>query len=110
MKKAEQVYREILYSVMEEKKRTLTQLGLAKKLHISLSTVHHSLAILIKMNAIKTNPMNFTVINPKKILYYWACIRNIEKDIIYATRMEAPITQIEKGMPNNIIYTAYSAY
>lgn len=110
MKKTEQVYRDILYNAIEKRKRTMTQSEIAKKLKISLSTVNHALAILRKMNAIKVNPQNFTVVNPKKILYYWACIRNIEKDVIYKTRAEKPITQIERLMPDTIIYTAYSAY
>ena len=110
MKKLEQVYREILYQVMEKKNNTLTQKELATKLGISLSTVNHSLNILRKMNAINVNPMNFKVINPKKILYYWASIRNPEKDIIYRTRVNKQIKEIEKTMPDNIIYAAYSAY
>ena len=110
MKKLEQVYREILYQVIEEKNNTLTQKQLATKLGISLSTVNHSLSMLRKMNAVKVNIMNLKVINPKKVLYYWASIRNLEKDIIYKTRLDKPIREIENTMPDNIIYTAYSAY
>jgi len=110
MKKIEYVYREILFQVIEKKNNKLTQLDLAKTLKISISTVNYSLKPLVKMNAVSINQRNFVVIDPKKILYYWASIRNIEKDIIYQTRVNLPIYQIEKNMPNDIVYGAYSAY
>ena len=53
MKKIEQVYREILYNVIEKKNNRFTQLGLAKKLQISLSTVNFALKKLQKIGSIK---------------------------------------------------------
>jgi len=110
MKNKELVYKEVLYQVMEKKNKTLTQSYLAKSLNISLSTVNNALAPLKKMGSIKINPRNFIVIEPKKILYYWASIRNIEKDVIYQTRVNMPVKEIEKNMPDDIIFTAYSCY
>jgi len=110
MKKIEFVYREILYHSIEKKNKTLTQLGLSKSLHISLSTVNLALKPLIKMNAIKINQRNFEILDCKKIIYYWASIRNLEKDIIYSTRTEKSVRQTESEMPNNAIFTAYTAY
>lgn len=110
MNKAEQVYREILYCALEKKKFTMTQLELSKRLSISISTVSHSLKALKKMGAINIHPMNFEIVNPKKILYYWAGIRNIQKDIIFEARIDRNVTEIEKSMPQDIIYAAYSAY
>jgi len=65
---------------------------------------------LKKMNAIKVNPRNFKIVNAKKILYYWACIRNIKKDVVYKTRSNDSIINIEKNMPNDVVYAAYTAY
>ena len=110
MKKVEQVFREVLYQAIEKNNRTLTQSYLASALGISLSTVNLALKPLGKMNAIKIEKMNFNVIDIKKILYYWASKRNLEKDIVYKTRVEAPVKEIEKQMPNNIVFTAFSAY
>ena len=62
------------------------------------------------MNAIKVNPRNLKIINPKKILYYWACIRNLKKDILYKTRFNDSVVNIEKNMPSDVVYAAYSAY
>ena len=109
MKKIEQVYREILYQSMERKKKTLTQLGLSKSLGISTSTVNLAMKKLEKMNAVRIEKMNFTVIDAKKILYLWASTRNIEKDISYSARIGMAAKEIEKSMPD-IFYAAYSAY
>ncbi|MFH1641383.1 MAG: winged helix-turn-helix domain-containing protein [Nanoarchaeota archaeon] len=110
MNNKEIVYREILYNVMEKNNRNLTQSHLAKTLQLSLSTVNNAMQPLRNMGAIKINPRNFIVLDAKKILYYWASVRNLEKDIIYKTRVDMPVKEIEKNMPDDIIYSAYSAY
>jgi len=110
MKKLEFVYREILFQAMEKKNRKLTQSYLAKALNISLSTVNNALKPLRKMNSIRINKRSLDIIDIKKILYYWASIRNIEKDIIYKTRVNKAVREIEAEMPNNIVYAGYSAY
>ena len=110
MKRIEFVYREILFQVLEKKVMLLTQSLLSKELKISLSMVNHALAPLRKMGAIDVKQRGFEVIDAKKILYYWASIRNLEKDILYKTRVDLPVYKIENLMPDNIIYGAYSAY
>lgn len=110
MKKIEYVYREILNSVIEKKNKTLTQSELSKKFRISLSTVNHALKPLVKMNAVEVRQRCFNIIDAKKILYYWASIRKLEKDIIYSTRVDSDAREIEKNMPKDVIYAAYSAY
>lgn len=110
MKKLEFVYREMLYQALEKHNRTLTQLSIAKKLKISLSTVSHALQPLKNMGAIEIKLKNFKVIDPKKILYYWASYRNLEKDIVYKTRVEQPLRKTESEMPSDAVFGAYSAY
>lgn len=112
MKANELIYRELLKNSMENGKSVFTQLELSKSLEVSLSTVHNALAPLRKMGAIKVNQRNFEIINTKKILYYWASTRNIEKDIIYKTRADfkGTIAEIEKQMPPSAVFGAYTAY
>lgn len=109
MKKKEFVYREILYRVLEQGSGVATQQELSKVLDISLSTVNHALKPLVRMGTVKVNPMNFRIIDAKKILLYWASIRNVPKDIIYSTRADGVI-ETEKSMPDDVVYGAYSAY
>ncbi|MCK4521532.1 MAG: hypothetical protein KAU20_03080 [Nanoarchaeota archaeon] len=110
MKRIEEVYREILFQSMEKKNNTLTQSYLATALNVSLSIVNLALKPLRRMNAVKIKQRSFDIIDKRKILYYWASTRNIEKDIIYRTRVEKPVRKIESEMPPDIIYAAYSAY
>lgn len=112
MKRTELVYREVLKIFMEKKKAKFTQLELAKALQFSLSTINNALQPLRKMGAIKVNRRNFEIINAKKILYYWASVRNVEKDIIYKTRVEfkGTVAEIEKQIPPTAVFAAYTAY
>ena len=110
MKKIEFVYRELLHQSLEKKNNKLTQLAIASKLNISLSTVNYSLKPLRAMGAIDVKLKNFTVVDGKKILYYWASLRNINEDIIYKTRVDKPIQKIESEMPAHVVYGAFTAY
>jgi Mn-dependent DtxR family transcriptional regulator len=110
MKRIEEVYRELLFESMENNNKTLTQSYLADALRVSLSIVNLAIKPLKRMNSIKIKQRNFDIIDKKKILYYWASIRNIEKNIIYSTRVEKPVKKIEAEMSSDIIYGAYSAY
>lgn len=109
MKKIELVYLEILSNFEKGIKKT-TQASLASALKISLSTVAHALLPLRKMGAIEIYKNGFFIINAKKILYLLASIRELEKDIIYKTRVESSVMELEKNMPPGVIYGAYSAY
>ncbi len=110
MLKSEQVYREILFQAMERQNKRLTQSYLASSLGISLSTVNLAVRPLARMNSIKIGRRGFAAIDVKKILYYWASIRNLDRDIIYKTRIKEPVRDIEKQMPDDIVFSAFSAY
>lgn len=109
MKQTELVYREVLYRAIEKGEKSLTQSELSKKLNLSLSIVNSAIRNLARMGAIKINQRNFNILNIKKILYLWASVRNTEKDIIFSIRIEAPIREIERIMPD-VIFTSYTAY
>lgn len=109
MKRTEEVYREILYQA-EKKNNILTQKAISEKLCLSLSNVSNALLPLRRMGAIEVKKMCFHIINKKKILYHWASIRNLKKDMVYSTRAEKSVPEIEKSMPDSVIFTAYTAY
>ena len=110
MKKTELVLKEILYQAIEKKNRTLTQSYLAKRLSLSLSVVNYALRPLAQMGAIRINARNFIITDPKKTLYYWASKRNIKKDIIYSTRAELPVKDIERQLPEGAVFGLYTGY
>jgi len=108
--KIERVYREILTSVIEKRNKKFKQLELSRTCNLSLSTVFHALKPLEKMNAIQKKRFGFIVVDARKILLYWASIRNLEKEIVYQTYVNKKVDEIEGLMPSNCIYTAYSAF
>lgn len=110
MKRIEMVYNLVLEEVLEKGNRKMTQAQLSRTLRISLSIVNAALNHLKKMHAVEVHTRNFVVVDAKKILYYWASIRNLEKDIVYATRAEMSVGEIEKSMPSGAVYAGYSAY
>ncbi|MEK6859603.1 MAG: HTH domain-containing protein [Nanoarchaeota archaeon] len=109
MKNQEIIYRELLFRVMERKEFSFTQSELSKKLDISLSIINSAIKRLNKLGAVKIHQRSFNIIDIKKILYLWASIRNLEKDTIFKTRLEIPVREIERLMPD-IVFTAYTSY
>lgn len=110
MYKKELVYDFILSEAIDGKKRTFTQLGLSKKFGFSLSTVNNALEPLEKIGAIEKKTRSFALVDARKALLYWATIRKFENDVIYKTRIELPVSEIEKLATSSAIFTAYSAY
>lgn len=110
MKSSELVYREILYQAMEKKNRVLSQAQIARALSCSLSIVNRAVKNLERMGAVEITTRNLHVLDIRKILLHWASVRNLQKDIVYSTRVEKPAAEIEKLMPDDILFGAYSAY
>ncbi len=108
--KMERVYREVLWGVLENKTQEFKQLELSKVSNLSLSTVNYALKPLERINAIEKRRFGFRLVDPKKILLYWASIRNLEKEVIYQTYLDAPVVRIESEVPRNSVFTAYSAF
>lgn len=108
--KKERVYREILYGVLEERRRVFKQLELSKACRLSLSTVNYALKPLESMNAIEKRRSGFNVLDPKKVLLYWASIRRLGKSIVYQTYLDKPVEEIESEIPPRSVFTAYSAF
>lgn len=110
MKKIELILKEILHEAVEKNNRKTSQSYLAKAVPASLSTVNLTIKHLRKMGAVEVKKRNLIIVNPKKVLMYWASIRNLEKDILIKIRVELSIADLEKNMPPDVIYGAYSAY
>jgi len=110
MRRTEFVYRELLFQALEKGKGRFTQKGMAERLGMPISNVNNALKPLRRMNAVKVRPRGFSVVNPKKILLYWASTRNMEKDVVYRTRVELPVQEIEKRMASDVVFGAYSAF
>lgn len=109
MKKIETVWHHILLEAATQRRFQLTQQELARRFGYSLSTIHHALRVPTEMGAIRKTGKAFVLHDFKKLLYYWASIRNLPRDVLYATTTDAPIREIEGLALPGSLYGAYSA-
>ncbi len=110
MKKINRVLREILYRVYEQNESFMSQKSLAQTCRLSMDTVNRVVAKLNQFHTIKKKPLGFRVVDPKKVLTYWACTRNLANDISYSTYSPDSVPKIEDEMPHSAVFTAFSGY
>lgn len=83
--------------------------ALARRFGYSLSTIHHALRVPTELGAIRKTGKAFVLRDAKKLLYYWASVRSLSRDVLYATTTDAPIREIEGLAIPGSLYGAYSA-
>jgi hypothetical protein len=109
MKKHEIVYREIACAYVDGVRR-FTQLGLSKKLGMSISTVNGAVSKLAGINAVRVKLRYFEVIDFERLLMFWTTHHSTAKEVVYSARVDMPVGKIEGSLPDGIAYTAYTAY
>ncbi len=109
MKKIETIWRELLFGAIEKGKRQFTQKEIAKKFGFSTSTVFQALKVPRKMGAVRVTGRYFVLEDPEKLLYHWASVRNLERDVFFRTSVALPVLEIESQMPPRIVFGAFSA-
>ncbi|MBA7598584.1 hypothetical protein ES703_05602 [subsurface metagenome] len=110
VKKVDRVLREILYRVYERNESFMSQKSLAQTCGLSMDTANRLVAKLNQFRAIEKKPLGFRVVDPKKILSYWASTRNLASDVVYSTYSPDSVSKIESELPPGSIFTAYSGY
>jgi DNA-binding transcriptional MocR family regulator len=110
MKKYSRALREILHRVQEQNENFMSQKSLAGACKISMDTVNRIVTRLSEFRAIEKKPFGFRVVEPKKVLLYWATTRNLTADILYSTYSPDSMEEIEQDMPEGAILTAFSGF
>ncbi len=110
MTKKETLWRHILHESLVNRVQTFTQKELAERFSVSTSTVFNALKAPRKLGAVAVTGRFFRVRSAEKLLFLWATQRNLKKDLVYATHVEAPIGDVEGAMPPKVIFGAFSAY
>ncbi len=108
MRKIETIWHYILEQALQGSYKH-TQQELASRFQYSSSTVNHAIDIPTKMGAIRKTSRFFVLQDFEKLLYYWASVRNLEKDIVYTTYYADSIIKAESEVPANSIYAGYTA-
>ena len=109
MKKIEIIWRELLFQAIETKSRRFTQKELAQKFGFSTSTVFQALKAPRKMGAVRVTGRFFVLEDPKKLLYHWASVRNLEKEIIFKAKVDLPVMEIEGLTPPGAVFAGFGA-
>lgn len=110
MFKKEIIWRELLYLAIEKRELAGTQQELAKKFGFSLSTVFHALKIPRAIGAIEANNKGITMRDQEKFIALWGSVRTFKKNIIYTSLPNMSTLEIEKNMPDGILWGAYAAF
>lgn len=87
----------------------LTEQEVAAKYNYSLSTVNYALGTPSKIGAIRKTSKFFVLEDFDKLLYYWASVRELEKDIVYATYYPGRSLTAESELPAGSIYGGHTA-
>ena len=109
MKKIETIWYHILIKALKEGQFKHTQNQIAGDFGYSLSTINYALEKPTAIGAIRKSGRFFVLEDFKKLLYFWATRRNLEKDIFYKTRVDASPATIEGQMLPSAVFVGYSA-
>lgn len=109
MKKIETIWHHILHEALLQRRYRQTQQELAATFHYSLSTIHHALIVPTQIGAIRKESKFFVLESFQKLLYYWASLRNLERDIIYQTFIPESVPRLEGLAIPGSIFACYSA-
>ncbi|MBU3935686.1 hypothetical protein KJ909_03360 [Patescibacteria group bacterium] len=109
MKKIETTWHHLLILAIEKGQFKHTQESLAGHFGYSLSTINLAVKKAAAVGAVKMSGKFFVLSDPKKLLFYWATHRNLDKDILYKTHSGLPISEIEGLIPPQSIMGGFSA-
>jgi DNA-binding transcriptional regulator YhcF (GntR family) len=110
MKKNARVLREILFRVYDRGEFFMSQKSLAEACGLSMDTVNRVVSRLADFRAIEKKPFGFRVADPRKCLLYWAATRNLVADVVYSTYSPDSVSEIERDMPEDTVFTAFSGF
>lgn len=109
MKKIETIWHHLLNEAVSRQVYRHTQQEIAGHFHFSLSTVHHALRAPAEIGAIRKESKFFVLAHFKKLLYYWASLRSLQKDILYRAAAETPVLETEGLAVPQTVFACYSA-
>src|SRR6266851_2935598 len=108
--RTEMVWRHLLVAAFDQgiRRTSLTQLSI--ELDFPVSTIHKALERPRAIGAVRGSASGLRVLDPKRLQLMWAAVRNLNADIVYATRVPMAVSEIEARLPVSAIPTAYTAF
>lgn len=109
MKKIETIWHQLLFDALEKREFKHTQAEIAAKTGFSLSTVNLAIEKPAAIGALRKESKFFVIEDVLKFLYFWGTWRNFWRDVIYSTRIEESVLEIEGLVPAKSVFACYSA-
>ena len=108
--KTEAVWRHLLVAAWDQDRRRSSLSELSRELGLPISTVHQALERPRSIGAVRGSGSGIRVLDPRRLQVLWAARRDLERDIVYTTRIALPVQEIEARLPTSTIPTAYTAF
>jgi DNA-binding Lrp family transcriptional regulator len=110
MRKIDRVMREILHQYHERGRRFFNQRELAETCGLSLGTVNPLVSKFELMGMVERRPLGFRLVDPRRMLLYWAATREISGDVVYTTFSADPLPRVEERLSSLGLLTAHAGY
>ncbi|TDA31503.1 MAG: hypothetical protein DSO03_04780 [Hadesarchaea archaeon] len=110
VRKIDRVMREILHQYHEKGRRFFNQKELAENCGLSLGTVNPLISKFELMGMVERRPLGFRLVDPRRMLLYWAATREISGDVVYTTFSAESLSRMEERLSSLGLLTAHSGY
>jgi hypothetical protein len=104
------VWRHLLVGALDQGIRRSSLTELSVELELPVSTIHKALERPRAIGAVRGSASGLRVLDPKRLELMWAAQRDLNKDIVYSTRVPMTVPEIEARLPVSAIPTAYTAF
>src|SRR5258708_34772086 len=93
--RTEMVWRHLLVAAFDQAVRRayLTQLSI--ELDFPVATIHKALERPRAIGAVRGSASGLRLLDPKRLQFLWASVRNLSADSVYATRFPIAVSEIE---------------
>ncbi len=80
------------------------------ELDLPVSTIHKALERPRAIGAVRGSASGLRLLDPKRLLLLWAALRDLNGDLVYATKVPMAVNEIEARLPISAIPSAYTAF
>lgn len=110
LSRTEMVWRHLLVGALDLGVRRSSLTQLSEELNLPVSTIHKGLERPRAIGAVRGSASGLRVLDPKRLLQLWAALRDLDADVVYATRVPVSVHEIEARLPSSAVPTAYTAF
>lgn len=108
--RTEMVWRHLLVAALDQGIRRSSLTQLSAELELPVSTIHKALERPRAIGAVRGSASGLRLLDPKRLLLLWAALRDLNGDVVYATKVPMAVSAIEARLPLSAIPTAYTAF